>query len=81
LRNIDIAENKKAPRRGFCLARGGSTAQVSGPMKQRGKCDKGSADPAHHTGPFVFVADDGDLKVGRCKSCGNAVIRPKGKKP
>ncbi len=44
------------------------------------KCDKTSADPKRHTGPFGKVSYDirpeGAIAIASCAGCGNAVFRP-----
>jgi len=35
------------------------------------KCEKTSADPAKHAGPFKRLHHSVDVVVGQCKACGN----------
>jgi hypothetical protein len=58
-----------------------SQEQSRSKPRRPAKCDRSSADLAHHLGPFVFLAEDGELRVGRCEACGNAVFRQKTGKP
>ena len=41
------------------------------------RCDKQSADPDDHTGPFNFLhtTADKDFAIEGCRGCGNTVIR------
>ena len=41
------------------------------------RCDKMSAEPGDHSGPFEFVMEEKEFTVERCQGCGNVVLRRK----
>ena len=39
------------------------------------ECDKSTAKPGGHLGPFELVEEQETFRVERCRGCGNVVLR------